>query len=126
MRIAKFTNYRNIDFKDPRKINDFLGNIDMDLKSLFLALQGRVRFGSGVDGDSGENISGEFQVISDTGIANAEFSVSHTLGSIPVGYLVLKINNAGVVYDSGTVWTKTNAYFKSSAANSNVTLFLLK
>ena len=100
--------------------------LDDDLKKLFLALNGRVRFGDGADGERGENISGEFQVVADTGTANTEFSITHTLGATPIGYIVTKISNAGVIYDSGTAWTSTQIYLKSSAANSAVTVFLLK
>lgn len=101
-------------------------DIDRDLTNLFLALNGRIRFGTATDGKSGENIAGQYQVIADTGSANTEFVVAHTLGSVPVGYLVIKTSNAGVIYDSGTTWTSSNIYIKSSAANSAVTIFLLK
>ena len=105
---------------------EILRQIDLDMLSLFQCLNGRVRFGSGDDGTEGENIAGEFQVVTDTGSANTEFVVAHTLGAVPVGYLVLKQNKAGSIYDSGTTWTDTNIYLKGSAANMNVTLFLLK
>jgi len=48
------------------------------------------------------------------------------MGVVPVGYLVTKISNGGVIYDSGTTWTDSTIYLKSSVANSAVTLFLLK
>ncbi len=99
--------------------------IDKDFRKLFAFSQGRVRFGPGNDGSDGENIDGQWQVISDTGTINTEFSVTHTLGSIPVGYLVTKINKGGVIYDSGTAWTSTTIYLKCSAANATVSLFLL-
>lgn len=100
--------------------------INKDLRNLFLLAQGRIRFGTGTDGDRGENISGEWQVVSDTGVADTEFAVSHNLGAVPIGYLVMKISNGGVIYDSGTAWTSSVIYLKSSAANSAVTLFLIK
>ena len=100
--------------------------LDTDMKKLFTSINGRLRFGDGTDGERGENISGEFQVVADSGSANTEFSITHTLGAIPIGYLVTKISNAGVIYDSGTTWTSSTIYLKSSAANSAVTVFLLK
>jgi hypothetical protein len=126
MKIGKQMTFREIDFNDKKKVKEYVRIIDSDLANLFLALQGRVRFGDETDGAEGENISGMWQVVADTGTANTEFAVTHTLGSVPVGYLVTKISNAGVIYDSGTTWTTTNIYLKSSAANSAVTLFLLK
>ena len=99
--------------------------VDQDLRNLFFFTQGRVRFGDGSEGSS-ENVSGSFHVVADTGSADAEFSISHSLGSVPVGFLVTNISNGGVVYDSGTAWTDTTIYLKSSASNSAVTIFLLK
>ena len=100
--------------------------LDNDVEKLYQLTHGRIEFGSGVDGERGVNISGEWQVIADTGSANTEFSVTHTLGAVPVGYIVTKISNAGVIYDSGTAWSDTTIYLKSSGANSAVSLFLLK
>ena len=107
-------------------IIDQLRDLDNDVKKLFDMAQGRVRFGTGTDGARGENISGEFQVVSDTGNANTEFSVIHTLGAVPVGYLVLKNSKAGAIYDGTTAWTSTTIYLRHEAANAAVTVFLLK
>ena len=107
------------------QLREYIRNADEDIKNLFLVTQGRVSFGDGSGGAS-ENVAGEFQVVADTGVADTEFSVTHTLGVAPVGFLVTNIDAGGVVYDSGTAWTSTTAYFKCSAANAAVTLFLLK
>ena len=120
MRIAKTT------ILNPEKdTNSQLQSLNSDLDKLYLAVQGRIRFGDGTDGTPGENIRGEWQVIADSGTANTEFAVAHTLGAVPVGYIVTKISNAGVVYLGTTSWTSTNIYLKSSAANSAITIFIL-
>jgi len=123
MEIAKLSNYVRFNRQKPE---DYVKDVDRDLVNLFTAFKARIRFGDGTDGELGENISGEFQVVSDTGAADTEFSVSHTLGAIPIGFLVTNIDKGGVVYDSGTAWTSTTIYLKCSAANAEVTLFLLK
>lgn len=97
-----------------------------DIKKIIDCLNGRVRFGTATDGYRGENIAGEFQVVADTGAANTEFTVAHTIGAVPIGFLVLNNNKAGVVYDSGSAWTASNVYLKCSVANCAVTLFLLQ
>ena len=122
MRTAKISNYVGI---DERNADSYASDVDRDLKNLFTLTQGRVSFGDGTDGNS-ENISGEFQVVSDTGAADTEFTVAHSLGAAPVGFLVTNIDAGGVVYDSGTAWTSSNIYLKCSAANAAETLFLLK
>lgn len=126
MRLSKISNIVNLNLDNKESIRGYIRSIDLDLKNLFLLSQDRIRFGDGTDGQKGENMSGEFQVVADTGAVDTEFSVTHTLGVTPIGYLVTKINKGGVVYDSGTAWTSTTIYLKCSAANAAVTLFLLK
>ena len=98
-------------------------NTDLDLLSKLT--QGRVAFGSASDGARGENISGEFAVKADMGAAGTEWEVTHGIGSIPVGYLVISTSKAGSVYKSNN-FTATKAYFKSDVNNMAATVFLLK
>jgi len=105
--------------------NNFQTDVDTDLNNIFLCLQGRVRFGDGVTGARGENISGEFRTITTAG-ANTEVVVPHTLGAIPVGRIVIGQDKAGSLYSSTTAWTKTNIYVKSDVASVTFNIFLLK
>lgn len=113
-------------FSDLKSAEKFARDIDRDLQDITNAFNSRIRFGTVADGARGENMAGEWQVIADTGSADTEFSVSHTVGSVPQGFLVTNIDAGGVVYDSGTAWTDTTIYLKCSAANAAVTLFLIK
>ncbi|UCD07833.1 MAG: hypothetical protein JSW41_02610, partial [Candidatus Aenigmatarchaeota archaeon] len=70
------------------------------------------------------NFDAMYVQMSDTGAANTEFSVTHQLDRVPVGYIVTYINKAGVIYDSGTAWTATTMYLKCSVANTTVTLLI--
>ena len=121
MRISK-TSIQN-DKTDVKKLYISLVN---DIKKIIDCLSGRVRFGTGTDGARGENIAGEFQVIADTGNINTEFTVTHTVGAVPIGFLMINSDKGGVVYDSGTAWTSTNIYLKCSAANAAITIFLIQ
>jgi hypothetical protein len=125
MQVSKSSN-RSAGLDSPEQFEAYIAQVDSDIKSLMLALQGRISFGALTDGATGENISGETQVVTDTGAANTQFTVTHTLGATPLGYIVMGIDKAGVVYESGTAWTSTSAYFKCSEANAEVKLFLLK
>jgi len=60
--------------------------------------------------------------ITDTGTVNTNFTVNHNLNRIPVGYIVSKINKAGVVYTGSTTWTDKAIYLKCSVANCSVTV----
>ena len=112
--------------EDFDKLNDYLNLLDDDINALFNLSHSRIRFGAGTDGSRGENVSGEFQVVADTGSANTEFSITHTMGAVPIGYLVTNIDKGGIIYSSDTTWTSTTIYLKCSIANAQVTLFLLK
>lgn len=53
--------------------------------------------------------------------ADVEFVISHKLGRVPVGWLILKQDKAGSVYASATPWTTTNIYLKCSVAAVTLT-----
>lgn len=126
MKLAKQYTFRKIDSNQEKSIMDYLKVIDYDLSNLFLCLQNRVRFGSGTDGTEGENISGEFQVFTTSATPDAENTIAHTLGAVPIGYIVLKQDKAGSLYSGTTTWTSTNIYLKSDIASVTFTVFLLK
>lgn len=75
---------------------------------------------------------GQLVVIADTGSANTEFAVPHTLKDAngvarkAVGYIVVKKDKASDVYTStgGTAWTTTNAYLKAVVANTAITVLV--
>ena len=120
MKLTKISTAVRIKPGDPEN------HVDADLIKLFLFTQGRVRFGSGTDGDRGENIQGEFQVITTHATPDTETAYAHTLGAVPIGYIVLNADKAGVIYSGGSAWTATNIYLRSDVASVTATVFLLK
>ena len=109
-------------------IQDQINALSLALKKIYDLSHGRVRFGSGTDGDRGENMSGEFQQFTTT-TANTEVTVAHTIGAIPIGYIVLWQDKAGSLYQgptTGTAWTDSNIYVKCSAADVTFLIFILK
>lgn len=60
-----------------------------------------------------------------SGTPDAENTVAHTLGKVPTYFIVADINKGGMVYRSGTAFTKTNIYVKCSVASAAVKLILL-
>ena len=129
MKLTKLSNFTGLD-KDKgfRQgiVENYVFDVDKDLRNFFLFSNGRVRFGTGTDGARGENISGEFQVFTTSGTPDAENTVAHTIGSVPIGYIVLKQDKAGSLYLGGSAWTSTNVYLKSDVASVAFTIFLLK
>ena len=69
----------------------------------------------------------EFTGIAAHGIADTEFSVTHNLGGenrprIPRGSLVVRRDRGATLYESGTAWTTTTAYFKSNTSWARFTV----
>lgn len=83
----------------------------------------KISFGQQVDSGD-QNIEGRMVETVDTGLANTEFSFIHNLGRIPLFYDVKYTDKATSIYDSGTPWTTTRAFFKSSTANVRIRLFI--
>lgn len=129
MIVQKISNYNASRYATDKFDNSDIKNYDTDFNTLFLALQGRVRFGGGTSGHNGENISGQFLQITTNGSANTESTFTHTLGSVPVGYIVLWQSIAGSIYQgpsTGTVWTSSTISLKGSAISITALLFLLQ
>lgn len=126
MKLAKQYNFKRLNLKDEKEITNYLKVIDSDLANVILCLQGRVRFGTGEDGTDGENIYGEFQVFTTSATPDAENTIAHTLGAVPIGHLVVKQDKAGSLYSGTTTWSSTNIYLKSNVASVTFTVFLLK
>lgn len=127
MKLAKISKLPILNLPDV--VRNYLRNLDSDIERLYLLTQGRVRFGTGTDGDRGENLSGEFVQFTTSGSANAENTIAHTLGSVPIGYIIIGQNKAASLYqlsDTGTAWTSSNIYLKCDTATVTFNVFLLK
>lgn len=99
------------------------------IDNIIRCLNGRVRFGRGTDGDRGENIAGEFQQFTTSATPDAENTIAHTLGAIPVGVIILWQDKAGSLYQgptTGTSWTSTNIYLKCTVASVAFKVFLIQ
>jgi hypothetical protein len=130
MILNKLSNYTGMEgFTDEQakdKLSRYVRDMDIDIKQLFNALRSRLRFGTGTDNGKGENISGEFQIITTSATPDAENTIAHTLASVPIGYIVMKQDKAGSLYLGSSAWTTTNLYLKCNIASTTFTIFILK
>lgn len=127
MIVKKLYNYSSSQYSNNPDSDKVL--VDKDFSAVFSCLQGRVRFGPGTTGNDGENISGQWITITTNGTANTESTFTHSMGSIPVGYIVVWQDKAGSLYQgpsTGTAWTTTSISLKCSVASVMFKLFLLK
>jgi hypothetical protein len=101
---------------------------------LVRSINGRIDFGSpqgqskgavgNIDGTWPGTLAGGY-MITTPGVANTQFTVTHNLGRIPVGYDVRSIDAAAHVYDSNKAgWTKTTMLLKCDVATVHLVLFV--
>lgn len=48
---------------------------------------------------------------------DSENTIAHTLGKVPIGYIVYSQDKAGSLYLGTTTWTTTNIYLKCNVAS---------
>ena len=109
---------KDVIFNERGGMDSQVRRLDANLTKVFQVLQHRTSFT--------DNIAGQFLSKSDTGTANTEFSITHTLGVAPIDFIVTSSDKATSIYLSGTTWTATTIYLKSSTANCNIRIFLIK
>lgn len=106
--------------KTAKPENDFENVLERELLSAWLELATLLNGGLGFN----DNFNCDIVPVADTGTVNTEFAVAHGLKRIPTGYLVIRRNKAGVVFDSGTTFTIANIYLKCSVANTQITVLI--
>ena len=126
MKLAKQSNFVKASVKDEESLLNYVEDLEKDIELLYLMTHGRVRFGTGVTTERGENVSGEFLDITTNASADTETSFAHTLGSTPIGYIVIGRDKGAVIYDGSTSWTSTAIYLRSNIVSVAAKLFLLK
>lgn len=99
------------------------------LQSIFTILTTNIEFGT-YDFTTGKffpnNICGQLINFTFT-VANTEYAIPHTLNKLPTGYIVVGTDKGGKIYqlyNTGTVWTKTNIYLKCDTNTVNSLLFV--
>ena len=99
---------------------DYNKNLDRELTSGWMELADTLNGGLKFS----DNFNQETITVSDTGTADVEIAVTHTLKRIPVGFILINRNKAASVYSSGTAWTATTIYLKANLANCNITIMV--
>jgi len=90
------------------------------LRELYFAIKNlgfTARDGAIQNYDKAGNFAAQYLVFTSNGSADTEDTVPHNLTYIPNGYIVVNQDKAAILYDSGTAFTTTNIYLKSSATS---------
>lgn len=92
------------------QIDPVINNINATVRLIVQGLRNKLTFE--------DNVQCSIVDVSDSGLANTAFTVSHNLGKVPK-YYVWNIDRAGIVYDySKVTWTATTMQLKCSVANA--------
>lgn len=73
--------------------------------------------------DASENISCVIKTTT-TSTADTEFSITHSLDRIPVGFIVINTDKYCNIKASGTTWTTSLIYLKCDVATVALTLLI--
>ncbi len=105
------------EFKDLSEVKDFLEDLVSAIYDPIDSLQDEFNGKVEIINQLIKEIS-----VADTGSADTEFTVTHSLGRIPT-YYWYTIDKAGIVYDSRrTSWSTSVMYLKCNQANAALKL----
>jgi len=75
--------------------------------------------------NGGLNFTDNFEcTIASVTIALTDTEIPHTLKRVPVGYIVMGRDQAGIVYDGAIAWTTENIYVRSSVASLKIKIMV--
>lgn len=94
------------------------------LDQLQRVLSGNISFGS-TGGVSDRNILCTQVSGTSPGVSDTEFTVAHNLGRIPIGFIVVSVDKAAIIYKSTTAWTSSNIYLKANATSVSYVLLVI-
>lgn len=104
------------------------------LKDVYKVLRGNVSYGrkgwkpgdpnNTATGLVTDNIDGAWASVNLTLAADTQFTVTHNLLRVPIGFHVVRQGSAGTFYDSGATWTTTQIFLKFNAINPKATFFI--
>lgn len=85
-------------------------------------LNGQIGFGNG---SSLDNMQGRWINVTTPVAPDTNFTVVHSLGRIPVGFITMQIDKAGIVYLGTISATAANLTLKCSAASTIIRIFVI-
>lgn len=83
-----------------------------------------ISFGDGTNRGEGQNLDLCFVSGTSNAVANTETVFSHVLDRVPVGYIIVKKDKAGIFFNGATAWTKTGLSLKCNVTSVAFTAIL--
>ncbi len=105
----------------PPELNSFSRMVNKLYQQLARIVNGQIAFGNGISRD---NIDGNWVATATPVVPNTDFTLTHNLGRIPVGYIIATKDMAVDIYTGGVSWTATQITLKASVGSATVNLFI--
>lgn len=83
-------------------------------QNIYAALNRKISFG--------DNIYCE---IVDVQIGPTDTTIPHSLGVVPIGFLVLQLDTNLIIFNGQTAWTDRNIYLRASLGTANAKIAIL-
>lgn len=85
-------------------------------------VNGLISFGDGVTRD---NIDGEWASVTTPATPDTDFTITHNLMRLPVGYIVMGQSVAGIIYNGDIPPTTTQITLKCNVASDTILIFIV-
>jgi hypothetical protein len=106
----------------PQDFNAFYKGFKRVWEQTARIINGGLSFGAGTNKD---NIDGAWIAVTTPAGANTDFAVTHNLGRIPVGYIVMTKSAACDIYTGSVGGTTTQLTLRGTVNGVTVTLFVI-
>lgn len=91
-------------------------------EQLVRIVNGNMSFGNGLTPD---NIAGVWATVTTPVAPNTDFTITHNLLYVPVGFIVMNQSVAGVIYKGSVAWSKTTITLRCNVASDTILIFIL-
>jgi hypothetical protein len=108
--------------KEPPELSRWAIMVRKLYEQLARVVNGLISFGNGISRD---NIDGEWASVADTGGANVDFTITHNMLRVPIGFIVMDQSKAGVIYHGSIAWTTTTITLRCNVANDSILIFIV-
>lgn len=100
-------------------------NLTRHAERLALVLNGNVNFGSTMSNkDADQNMNAWKATGTSPGAANTDFTITHSLGRVPLTIVGQDTNNGGLLYRGSVAWTKTTITLRCTTATAAYNVIL--
>lgn len=106
----------------PSTLEQGVKGLDNTYSLLARVLNGNLGFG---DGTNRDNLDGVWASPVTPGAPNTDFTITHNLGRVPVGYFVMSKSGACDVYTGSVAATSTQLTLRGTVAGVTLKLFII-